>query len=185
MIFTVVASGESARHWVRHGTVIGSNDAEKWGQPVDILVLANSPHKFKERIEIIKKSKARVMTTSVRQWKPYFPNCEPITRMTSFNKRISNGFIYTSATTPIMCISLAIRMGAKEIILWGSDMMNHHTYSKGTKYGEREIAVYERFFEQCKKIGVRVYLGAHGTAFDFKLPLCDWMLLEKEIIRVE
>ena len=171
MIFTVVASGESARHWVRRGICIGSNDVNKWGQEVDYLILANHPGKFKERLTTIKKSKANVLTTSKKQWGKIFPSCEQITRVTSFNQRIVNGFIYTSSTTPIMCISLGIKLGAKDIILWGVDMINHRVWSKGTKQGNREIAIYLRFFDACQKIGVKLYLGANNTAFDSILPL--------------
>lgn len=171
MIFTVVASGESAQHFERHGTVIGSNDCEKWGKPVDILILVNSPHKFKERIHTIKKSKAKVLTNSVANWKPYFQNCEKISRLISFNKLILKNFVYSSQTTPIICLSLAIKMGAKEIIMWGVDFKNHAHFREGTKSGSREIDVYKRFFKECNRIGVKVYLGANNTAFDNTLPL--------------
>jgi len=68
-------------------------------------------------------------------------------------------------------MSLAIRMGAKRLILWGVDMMSHHAYYQGSKRGDSEIALYKRFFVECKRIGVEVYLGAEGTAFDKTLPL--------------
>lgn len=173
MIFTVVASGESAKDWMSRGTAIGSNDCEKFTKPVDYLILANHPGKFKERLNIIKKSKAKVFTTSKKQWGKIFPNCEQITRITSFNQRILNGFIYTSSTTPIMCISMAIKMGATEIILWGIDMKNHRVWSQGTKQGNREIAIYLKFFAACEKIGVKLWRGADGTAFDLNLPLYE------------
>lgn len=171
MLITVVGCGDSAKHWIRRGIVIGSNDCEKWNKPVDILILANHPSKFKERLSTIKKSKAKVMTTSTKNWKPIFPNCEQITRTTSFNRKIVNGFIYTSQTTPIMCLSLAIKLGAREIILWGCDMISHKVFKRGTKKGDREISQYLKFFKDCERIGVKVYLGANNTAFDSYLPL--------------
>jgi len=171
MLFTVVASGDSAEHWIRRGTCIGSNDVRKWGQDVDILILANQPYKFKERLNIIKKSKAKVLVTNVNAWKPIFPNCERIQRLISFNKLILKNFVYSSQTTPIICLSLAIKMGAKEIVLWGCDMLTHRVWRKGTKSGDREIEVYKKFFKDCDRIGVKVYLGANNTAFDSCLPL--------------
>lgn len=173
MIITCVASGDSAKDWIPRGTTIGSNDCEKWNKPVDILILANAPHKFKERLNIIKKSKARVLTTSVSQWKPIFPNCERIERLISFNKLILKNFIYHSQTTPIICLSLAIKMGATQIIMYGCDFLNHRIWSKGTKSGDREIKQYMKFFAECKRIGIRVYLGANNTAFDSTLPLYE------------
>lgn len=171
MLFSVIASGDSAKDWIPRGATIGSNDAEKWGKPVDILILANSPHKFKERLNIIKKSKAKVLTTSVSQWKAIFPNCEKIQRVISFNKFLQRGFVVTSQTTPIMCLSLAIRMGATEIVLWGCDFLTHRVWRVGTKGGDREVAVYKKFFSECKRLGIKVWLGANGTAFDNVLPL--------------
>jgi len=122
-------------------------------------------------LNIIKKSKAKVLVTNVNAWKPIFPNCERIQRLISFNKLILKNFVYSSQTTPIICLSLAIKLGAKEIVMYGCDMLTHRVWRKGTKSGDREIEVYKRFFKQCEKIGVKVYLGANGTAFDNYLPL--------------
>jgi len=168
---TIVASGQSAEHWIRRGTVIGVNDCEKWGKPVDILILVNAPGKFKERLNIIKKSKAKVLTNSVSPWKPYFPNCEKIERLISFNKLILKNFVYHSQTSPIIAISYAIKQGAKEIILYGIDFVSHRIWRAGTKAGDREINVYKRFFKECERIDVNVWRGADGTAFDSVLPL--------------
>ncbi len=170
MLYTIVASGESASGWIPRGTCVGSNDCERFGKPVDILILVNKPGKFGERIHTIKKSKAKVLTNSVAQWKPYFPNCEKIQRLISFNKLILKNFIYSSKTSPIICLSLAIKMGATEIIMWGVDFMNHK-YNQGTKNGALEIDLYKRFFKQLELKGIKVYLGANGTAFDNFLPL--------------
>lgn len=76
-----------------------------------------------------------------------------------------------SQTSPIIAISYAIKMGAKEIILYGVDFLNHRKWSRGTKSGDREIKVYCKFFAECERIGVKVYLGSNGTAFDLMLPL--------------
>ena len=172
MTYTVVASGQSAEHWIRRGVCIGSNDCEKWGKPVDYLILANAPRKFKpERLAIIKKTKAKVLVTSLSQWKPIFPNCELIQKRTTFNKTLMPRFIQTSVTTPIMCLSLAIRMGATEIIMWGNDLLTHHSFRKGTKAGDREIAVYRKYFKEMERLKIKLWRGADGTAFDDCLPI--------------
>lgn len=171
MIYTVVASGDSAKDWVRRGPVIGVNDCEKWGKPVDTLILVNAPAKFKERLNIITRSKAKVLTNSPGMWKIHFKNCEKIERLISFNSRILKNFVYMSQTSPIIAISYAIKQGATEIVIWGVDFLYHRKWAKGTKAGDREIKVYERFFADCKRIGVKVYLGETGTAFDGVLPV--------------
>lgn len=174
---TVIASGQSAERWIRRGTVIGVNDCEKWGKPVDILILVNAPGKFKERLNIIKKSKAKVLTNSVNLWKPHFPNCQKIERMISFNKLALDRFIYHSQTSPIIAISYAVKLGAKEIILYGIDFLSHRVWRLGTKSGDREVNVYLRYFKQLQLKGIKLYLGANGTAFDKHLPL--W--IEKDL----
>lgn len=175
MIATVLGCGQSAEGWIPRGTVIGSNDCEKFGKPVDILILANHPRKFGDRLKTIKKTQAKVMVTSRQQWQNIFPNCEKITRITSFNKMLVKGYVYTSTTTPIMCLSLAIRMGATKIVMYGVDMISHKTYRTGTKQGDREIATYLRFFEACNKKGIEIYRGADGSIFDKVLPLYENM----------
>jgi hypothetical protein len=168
---TVVGCGDSAKGWIPRGTTIGVNDVLKFGRDVDILIVVNSPAKFKERLNIIKKSKAKVLTNSVNLWKPHFQNCQKIERLISFNAKILKNFVYMSQTSPIIAISYAIKQGAKEIIIWGVDFINHRKWAKGTKSGDREIMVYQRFFKECERIGVKVYLGANNTAFDNYLPL--------------
>lgn len=171
MTYTVIASGDSAKDWVRRGTAIGVNDCLKFGRDTDILILVNAPGKFKERLNVIKKSKAKVLTNSVSMWKPYFPQCQKIERLISFNSKILKNFVYMSQTSPIIALSLAIKMGATEIIMWGVDFLTHKKWAKGTKAGDREVRVYEKFFKECERIGVKVYLGANGTAFDGVLPV--------------
>lgn len=171
MIFTIVGCGESARNWMPNGISIGSNDCEKFGKPVDYLILANIPRKFGDRLNTIKKTKAKVMVTSLNEWKQIFPNCEKIQRVTSFNKLIMKGYVQTSSTTPIMCMSMAVRMGAKTLILWGVDFLTHGSYRVGTKSGDREIEKYLRYFRACKEKGIEVYRGADGSVFDKVLPI--------------
>lgn len=172
MIYTIVGCGDSATGWIPNGTSIGSNDCEKFGRGVDHLLLANHPGKFRsERLAVIKRTTAQVWCTSRGQWVGLLPLAQQLTRAVSFSGYIRAGFVYTSATTPIMCMSMAINKGARQLVLWGVDMITHHAYRKGTKYGDREIGVYEKFFAACRKIKVEVYIGSHGTAFDKSLPL--------------
>ena len=83
------------------------------------------------------------------------------------------GFVLSSVTTPIICISMAIKMGATEIIVYGLDMLNHKTYRVGTKLGDREFNKYKLFFKECERLNIKVWRGADGTAFDLTLPKYD------------
>lgn len=172
MIATILGCGSSGKEWVRRGMVVGSNDCGKWGRPVDVLVLANSIHKFGDRIKTIKKHEGEVFATTQKYWKEVFPRVQGI-KYTAFVSHIRKGMIYSARTTPIICCSLAIKLGATELILYGVDMLNHKVFARGTKRGNHEIATYVNFFKACEKIGVKVFLGATGTAFDNNLPLYE------------
>lgn len=167
MISTIVASGESAKDWIQRGLTIGVNDCQKWGKPVDILMLVNRPAKFKsDRLRTISQHKGAVLTNSVNEWKGIFPQAKKLERMVSFSHRVNKGTHYTSATSPMIAISHAVSLGATYIIIWGVDFKNHKSYAQGSKRGNREIEVYRKFFKAVERLGVRVYLGALGTAFD-------------------
>lgn len=172
MTFTIIGCGDTAKEWTPVGTTIGSNDCERFGKRVDYLVLVNAPHKFKERINVIKNSKAQVYVNSLGPWSKMFPQAKQI-RLTPFTIRINKDLIYSSRTTPIICMSLAIKMGATKLILWGIDMLTHHSFRRGTKTGDHEITTYRKFFVQANKLGVDVYLGRQGTAFDNDLPIYE------------
>lgn len=172
MIATIVASGSSAKDWISRGTTIGVNDCGKWDKPVDILILVNRPAKFSiDRLRIIQKHKGVVLTNSVNGWNGIFPQSKKLERMVSFSHRVNKGTHYTSATSPMIAISHAISLGATYIIIWGVDFKNHKSYAQGSKRGNREIEVYRKFFKAVERIGVKVYLGALGTAFDNDIPL--------------
>lgn len=172
MIATCVACGDSAVNWISRGITIGVNDVGRFGKPVDILILVNRPAKFKsDRLRTISQHKGAVLTNSVNEWRGIFPQAKKLERMVSFSHRVNKSTHYTSATSPMIAISHAIALGANHIILWGVDFKNHKSYAQGSKRGNREIDVYRKFFKAVERLGVRVYLGALGTAFDNDLPL--------------
>jgi hypothetical protein len=174
MLATVVALGSSARDWKPRGLTIGVNEYLMWGRQADIMVTVNAPHKFSsDEMNYICQHKGKVLTNSIHQWSKYFPQAEPLKHMGPFNLRVQKGRIYSSSTSPMIAISYAMQQGATEVVLYGVDMLNHDKFSKGTKHGDHEISVYNRFFTSVEKSGNRVYLGATGTAFDQTLPLWD------------
>jgi hypothetical protein len=172
MTFTVVGCGNSAQNWVPNGPSIGCNDCEKFGNGVDYLVLVNSPNKFKHRINTILRTKAQVLTNMPGTWIKHFSK-DRLTqiRLSPFVVRVRPGMIYSSGTTPIICMSVAIAKGATKIILWGVDMVNHQTFRIGVKKGDQEISVYRKFFKEVKLLGIEVFRGADGTCFDNDLSL--------------
>lgn len=172
MICAIVGCGQSAAGWgeKKFDLSIGVNDCLKWGYPVDQLVLVNFQRKFTgDRLRTILATKAKLWTHT-NAWQKNFPHATVI-KLTSFNGNIRNDLIYCSKTSPMVAMSLAIKQGAAEIVLFGVDMLTHQAYRVGTKNGDYEIKKYLQFFEQAKKRGVKMYRGASGTAFDVQLPL--------------
>jgi hypothetical protein len=171
MIATVVALGNSGINWKPRGLTIGVNEYLMWGRQAEVMVLVNAPHKFSlDEMNLIRQHKGKVITNSPGQWSKYFPHAELLKHMGQFNLRVQKGRIYSSATSPMIAISYAMTQGATEIILYGVDFLNHGKYKVGTKHGDHEILVYNRFFKSLEKIGVKVYLGQSGSAFE-NLPI--------------
>lgn len=168
----IIGCGESARHWGNQkcDLSIGVNDCLKFGYPVDQLVLINFERKFTPpRLKTILATQAKVWTHTTT-WKKHFPKAEVI-KLSPFNQNVRRGLIYSSKTSPMVAMSLALKQGATELVLFGIDMLTHQAYRAGVKGGDYEISNYLKFFDSLKKQGIKVYRGADGTCFDSKLPL--------------
>jgi hypothetical protein len=173
MKISIIGCGISAKGWfkVPCDLSIGVNDMLKFGHQPDQLVLINFERKFThDRLKTILATKAKRVWTHTSTWKRHFPHADVI-KLTQFNGNVRNDLIYSSKTSPMVAISLAVKQGASEIIIWGVDMINHPAYRKATKHGDYEINQYLKFFQQLNKRGIKVYRGADNTAFDFVLPL--------------
>lgn len=68
-------------------------------------------------------------------------------------------------------MSLAYNMGATEIVLWGVDFKTHHRYREGQQYFLGEMRQYQTFIQALEKVGVKVYLGAEGSALGKIVPI--------------
>jgi hypothetical protein len=183
MTASVIGLGDSAKDWfkVPVDLSIGVNDCLKWGHDVDQLLIINFPRKFtSERMKHILSSKARVFVHTSR-WKTYFPKCEVIT-LSPFAGYFRKNHIYCLKTSPIAAISLAIKQGATNVILWGIDYKSHHAYREDTKNGQHEIRTYLKFFDAVEKTGVKLYRGADGSAFDSRLPKYEWSPMPGSLI---
>lgn len=175
MKIAVIGCGQSAAKWgeKKFDLSIGVNDAAKWGYPLDQLVLVNFQRKFlPPRLKTILSTNARTVWTHTNKWHHSFPHAVVI-RLTSFNGNVRNDLIYCSKTSPIVAMSLAVKQGASEVIIYGVDMLTHQSYRVGTKSGDYEIKTYLKFFECLKKRGVKVFRGATGSCFDHTLPLYE------------
>jgi hypothetical protein len=173
--YTIVACGSSAANWIPRGHCIGVNDAAKWGKPLDSLLCCNRPQQFNsERLQTIINTKVENFYSWKPVWSEHFPNWKKLRLLhwsgTLYDFSKDTDFpCYSSDSSPIIAITLAYHLGAKEIILWGVDMLNHHTFHPGNPYSKREMDVYLDVIGQMQNKGVKVYLGSEGSVFDNKI----------------
>lgn len=178
MTASIVACGQSAKGWhkVPHDFSVGVNDSAMFGKDPDHLVIVNFERKFhEERLKVIKGTNSTVWTHT-HTWKKHFPDARVI-KLSPFSGYFRKGMYYCLRTSPIVAMSVAVNLGADKLILWGVDFKNHRSFVQGEKRGDHETREYLRFFEALKKIGVEVYLGAPGTAFDKHLPIYESVIV--------
>jgi hypothetical protein len=171
MIYSIIATGSSAQDFIPRGHVIGCNDAARWGKQLNSLVVCNRPQQFsKERYEIIRATKCETFYSHKSAWKAEFPGWKKI-NLVPWYGTYNRGQIYSSNTSPIIAVTLAAKIGAKEIIMWGVDMMNHHLFNTGNHQTKKEVDIYLQLHEQLKENDIRLWLGNTGTAFDNVIPV--------------
>lgn len=178
MTASIIGCGQSAAEWFKTpcDLSIACNDAFKFGAHPDQLVLINFERKFThDRLKTILATRPQKVWTHTSTWCKHFSNATVI-KLTPFNGNVRHGLIYSSKTSPMVAMSLALKQGATELILFGIDFVNHASYRKGVKSGEYEIKQYIKFFESAQKQGIKVWLGASGTAFDGVLPMYKQVL---------
>lgn len=171
MIVSVVACGASAQYYDGSGFSIGVNDAFKWGHKLNFLLVVNHPTKFRsepERFDTITQSKPEKFISHSSAWRTWFPNLELI-RLYTYHSRADKFRIYHSQTSPFVAISYAVTMGATDIILWGVDFIDHKIFRAESKKQRYEVDVYHQFINSISKHGVRVWLGAEGSALELPL----------------
>lgn len=186
-IFTIVGCGESAKNWIPNGYSIGVNDCWRYGQPTDALVIVNRPEQFtKERLEVITASKPEVFYSWKANWSQHFPEWRQLRLHNWYgtlhsSPRSDGPHAYYYNSSPIIAITLAYNLGAKDIILWGVDMRTHHLFNEKNPQTKKEVGVYLEVFEALKEKGVNVWLGTNGSVFDESLKLYE----QREILKPE
>lgn len=170
-IYTIVGLGSSAQDFISRGHVIGCNDAAKWDKPLNSLLVCNRPQQFsKERYEVIKNTKCENFYSHKSAWKVEFPNWKKINIIPWYGV-YNPGQIYCSNSSPIIAITLAAKLGAKDIIMWGVDMVSHHIFFEGNPQTGKEVMIYLKLWEEFRVAGINLWLGNEGTAFDNYFPI--------------
>lgn len=171
MTYNVVACGQTGSQWDGTGISIGVNDAWKWGKPTTHLLLANRPHSFSpQRFQTIINSKPERFYCDKADWQQYFPDWIKLRLKPWYGSFFKENFYY-SDTSPFIAICLAANLGAKEIVLWGVDFIDHHMYNGGNPQTKREIERYKELITELRAQGIETFLGAPGSALESFLPI--------------
>lgn len=178
MKVSIVACGESARNWnsVPVDLSIGVNDCFKFGHQVDNLLLINDPSRFKpraknnhtDRLSIITSSQPKKVYSDSMAWAPYFKGAyyEKIT-IQHFVGKLRPGVLYHhNRTSPFTAITLAVKLGASEIIVWGVDFKDHAYYNTESKVKQVRND-YLKLIQQVNKSGVKVWSGSDSLLSGF------------------
>lgn len=175
MIAAVIGLGSTAKDWFNnpHDFSISVNDGAKWGKDPDYLVLIDSKVNFKnepERLETIRKTKAKKVFCHGPTWKEFFPDYELI-RLQGFNKYLKKGHVYCSKSSPFVAASICFNMGAKDIVLFGVDFQNHHSLSPGTKVFDYEMRNWQKFAIKLRENGSGLYVSSNESQLSQFLPV--------------
>lgn len=176
MIVSVVACGDTASEWhkVKCDLSIGVNDAFKFGYPTDYLLCCNWPQKFPaHRLNIIKASRPITFYSNVEQWRAFFPGMVKI-RLNSWD-----GHLYptrrdefsSSNSSPFIATSMAYKAGAKDIILWGVEFVNHAVLHKDNPQTKNELRMWKGLVAALNGEGVNVWLGKEGSLLEEFVPV--------------
>ena len=159
----VVGTGSSALACKPENSLkIGVNDVFKIIS-VDHLICVDYPAGFSnERLKIIKQSTPKLFISPIDEWKKYFPTNFAEIKLASFRSELSeiekeNVYPY-SIMSPYVGIVHAYKLGCKEIILYGVDLVNHKTLSEELKTNRilRDIQALNIYL-QSKNVSLKVY----------------------------
>lgn len=165
MLINIIGCGDSGKDWhkVPCDISIAVNDAFKWGHHPDYLLVIDSPKRFtKERIEVMKQTKSKLITRD-DQWKGILGPSEKV-RLQSFGKHLKKGHVYSSKTSTFVAMSIAFNMGATDIILHGVDFINHTVFNPSNKLYNYEMKQYEKFVHMLKEYNVHVWVSSEKSA---------------------
>lgn len=175
MTISVVACGQSAKEWYNTpcDKSIGVNDCLKFGHDTDYLVCVNAPFKFGpnksngyvSRKNFIISSNAHFITSLCTEWRKHrkVNSCASLTLFTKFLKK---GTVYHSKTSPFVAMSIAFNMGAKDIILWGVDFIDHPDFPQEKRNTQFEIEQYVKFADMIGQQGTNVWIGSKETSLN-------------------
>ena len=156
----ILGLGETINHFTPDGnTTIGVNDIHS-RFATDYVVCVDVPAVFdKKRLDTICQTKCKGFYTQINEWTKFVQNVNII----EFNSgrgllhHLDNDkFCYSNNSPYVACI-LAYKMGAKEIVLWGVDLIDHPHIHGNSR--DKALRDYKSLYLELKKRGVTLSVG--------------------------
>lgn len=181
MTVSVIGCGASAKEWFNTPfdyLSIGVNDCFKFGVNPDYLLVVNAPFKFQpskennhtDRLKVIKQTQPKKFVTNLCQEWSKHKKPDVCINLLRFGKRVNRTEIYHSKTSPFIAMSLAYKLGATDIILWGVDFLDHRDFKPGKRETEFEMEEYKRFADVISK-DCKVWTGSKESAMSKYFPV--------------
>jgi hypothetical protein len=163
----IIGCGPTGSLWDGLGFSIGVNDCMKFGRPVNALVCVNVFSKEPLRQKIVNETKTtHGFWSHSKQWQHRgdFKKLD----MQQWAGRYIQGRVYWSHTSTFIAITLAVKLGYTEIVLYGCDLTDHKHVKN--KILADEIKNTLELSRELEKIGVKLYIYKAYGAFKDHLP---------------
>lgn len=163
----IIGCGATGSLWDGSVFSIGVNDCLKFKMPVNALICVNMFNKEPERQRIVNETKTtHGFWSHTRQWshREDFKKLD----MQQWHGRLIPGNVYWSHTSTFIAITLAVKLGFTEIVLYGCDLTDHKHVKN--KILEDEIKNTLELSRELEKIGVKLYIYKAFGAFKGLLP---------------
>ena len=171
MVVFIIGCGSTAEGWFNHphDLSIGVNDCLKWGKDTEWLLVVN--RKFSaEREAIIRRSKPQKFFTTIPYWQDVFPKHETL-RLQRYPKRVKKGHVYSSKTSPFIALSMAFNAGAKDVVLFGVDLVSHPVIKD--KLRDYELRNFAHICQEMASQGTKVWVSSKESSLSKFLPLAN------------
>lgn len=173
MKFAILGTGNSIKDFIPSPeiTTVGVNDIEKFIR-TDYIVCVDPPRVFnKERLKIITESKPKTFFTlkgndgeDYDEWQKYFKNIKQFKQAEprgNPDMLSSETYLPVSICSPFSACCVAYKLGAKEITLYGVDLINHPNFSE--ELIQRIIKDFVKLKVELEKRGVKLFVGSKET----------------------
>ncbi len=173
MRYNILGLGESLAQYIPdNNKTIGVNDIFKYHN-VDYLVCIDLPTRFKkDRLKtILNSTPQKFFTHHYSEWRPLVNNLQGLNMSAGndFSKLDKNDIIIHSNNSVFVACVLAYKMGATEIIIYGSDFNTHPNFDEQAI--KTALRHFKNLYNELKKRGVNLFVCTSESKLSNVLPI--------------